>query len=407
MNHSIFDNITRDFSYNKDNKIIYLDNAATSQRPLEVINKVDEFYKHKNANPHRGAHYLSVQATNAYEGGRKRVCEYLGAESEEEIIFTRNATEAINLVAYSYGLNFLKEGDEILISILEHHSNLVPWQFVCKKTGAKLKYVYLDKDYNIDMDDFKSKLNKNVKLLAITGASNTVATCPNIEYMIECARAVGAKVLVDGAQLLAHKKVDVKKLDCDFLVFSGHKLLAPLGVGVLYGKKEILDLMPPYTYGGDMIEYVYEQETTYAELPYKFEAGTQNVGGVVGLHAALDYIDNIGMDNIYRHESKLMDLAYNEMINMKFIDVYTNPNKNRSPIILFNFKDIHPHDVSSILDSYGIAIRSGHHCAAPLHKYLGINSSCRASFSFYNTESEVVKFLEALPKVAEVFGYGH
>lgn len=410
MEKDILKNIRNSFKYNtglnEEKNIIYFDNAATTQRPDEILDKVYEFYKYKNANPHRGAHYLSMEATFSYENARKRVAKYIGAK-EEEIIFTRNATESINLVAYSYGMNNLKEGDEVLISILEHHSNLVPWQYVCKRTGAKLTYIYIDQNYNIDMEDFRKKLNKNVKILAITGASNTVATAPDIYEMIEEAKKLGIIVLVDGAQMMAHKKVDVKKLGCDFLAFSGHKLLSPLGIGVLYGDKEILNRMDPFLLGGDMIEYVYEQETTYAKAPFKFEAGTQNVGGAVGLHAALDYIDSIGIENIYSYEKKLMDFALEEMKKFKFLNIYTNDKENRSPIILFNYKEIHPHDVSSIMDANNIAIRSGHHCAAPLHRYLGMNSSCRASFSFYNTMSEVEKFLEVIPKVQEVFGLGY
>lgn len=407
MNANEIKEIRKEFNYIDDRGIIYLDNAATSQRPNVILDEVHKFYCKENANPHRGAHELSILATAAYEGARERVAKYINAKSEQEIIFTRNATEALNLVAYSYGLNFIKEDDEILISILEHHSNLVPWQYVAQKTGAKLRYVYLDKDYNIDMEDFRAKLSSKVKIFAITGASNTVATCPDIYTMIAEAKKVGAVTLVDGAQLMAHKVVDVQKIDCDFLAFSGHKLLAPLGIGVLYGRKEILDNMPPFLYGGDMIEYVTEQNTTYAQLPFKFEAGTQNVGGAVGLIKALEYIEKIGMDNIYDYEKKLMNYAYNAMKEIPYIEIYTNPNENRSPLILFNYRDVHPHDVSSIFDSYKIAIRSGHHCAAPLHKYLGINSSCRASFSFYNTIEEVEKFIEVIPKVKEVFKLGY
>lgn len=388
-------------------RIVYLDNAATTQRPLEVTEAVFRYYSYENANAHRGAHHLSMRSTQVYDEARESVRKFINAKKFEEIIFTRNATEAINLVSYAYAMKELGEGDEILISIMEHHSNLCTWQNVCEKVGAKLTYIYLDEDRQVDIEEFRSKLTDKVKLVAITGASNTVGTCPDIKEITKLAKEVGARVLIDAAQLVAHDRVDVEEIDCDFLAFSGHKLLSPMGVGVLYAKYELLEAMDPFLFGGDMIEYVYEQSSTYAKPPYKFEAGTQNVAGAVGLKAAIDYIQKIGIDKIKEQEARLTNYAYDRMREMEYLDVYSTPKPNRSPLVLYNHKGIHPHDVSTIMDSYGIAIRSGHHCAAPLHAYLGINSSCRASFSFYNTIEEVDEFLSALPKVQEVFGFGH
>lgn len=411
MNREQIIDIRKEFEYlNLDinsKGIIYLDNAATTQRPRQVIEAVSNFYKFKNANPHRGAHYLSIEATNIYDKARNTVSKFINANSDEEIIFTRGTTESINLVAYSYAMEFLDEDDEILISILEHHSNLCTWQKVAQKTGAKLKYVYLDKNMQIDIEDFSSKLNEKTKLVAITGASNTVGTCPDIKKIIDLAKKNRSVTLIDAAQLAPHVKIDVKELDSDFLVFSGHKMFADFGIGVLYGKKSILDKMPPYHYGGDMIEYVYEQESTYAQLPYKFEAGTQNVGGAVSLMSAIEYIEGIGIENIYNYEKSLTDYAYNRIKELKYVDVYTTQANKRSPIVLFNVKGVHPHDVSSIIDTKNIAIRSGHHCAAPLHSYLGLNSTCRASFAVYNTFEEIDKLIDGLEAVKEIFKLGY
>lgn len=403
--------IRKDFPYlnakEVGKEIIYFDNGATTQRPQQIIDAVGRYCSFENANPHRSAHHLSMASTQAYDVARETIQRFINAERFEEIVFTRNATEAINLVSYAYAMPRLKPGDEILISIMEHHSNLCTWQNVCKHTGATLKYVYLDENKQIPMEEFREKMTENVKILAITGASNTVATCPDVKEMIRIAKEKGAVTLVDGAQLVAHHRVDVRDLDCDFLVFSGHKLLSPMGIGVLYGRIDILNDMEPFLYGGDMVEYVYEQETTFAPSPYKFEAGTQNVAGAVGLRVAIQYLLNIGFDKIVEHEKMLTDYAFERMKDLKYLDVYTTPSENRGPIILFNYKEVHPHDVASIMDAYGIAVRSGHHCAAPLHHYLGVNASCRASFAFYNTLEEVDRFIEALPKVQEVFGLGY
>ena len=300
--------IRADFPYldskNVGKEVIYLDTAATSQKPKEVIDAVDNYYKYQNANPHRGAHYLSYVATTAYEESRDYIQKYIGAKHREEVIFTRNATEALNLVAYSYAMANIKEGDEILITILEHHANLVPWQIVARKTGAKLVYAYLNDDYSLDYEDLKNKINEKTKIVSFTGASNVTSEIIDVKKIVEWAHDAGAIAIVDGAQLIPHLKTDVADLDCDFLVFSGHKLLAPMGIGVLYGRKDLLEDMDPFLTGGDMIEYVYEQEVTFAELPYKFEAGTQDVGGVVGLAAAIKYMENIGVDEIYSYESE-------------------------------------------------------------------------------------------------------
>mgnify|MGYP002737418438 CR=1 FL=1 len=289
--------------------LVYLDNAATSLKPQCVIDALTDYYTKLNANPNRGAYKLSYQSTKAYEDVRQKVADFIGAESKDQIIFTKNTTESINLVCYSYGLTNLKEGDEVLVSVLEHHSNFVNWQYVCEKTGAKLRYFYLDDDYSLDLEDFKNKLNKNTKILALTAASNVIACHIPIKEMVEAAKEYGVVTLVDGAQYTAHKKVDVQEIGCDFYAFSGHKLFSPMGVGVLYGKKELLDAMPPFLYGGDMIEYVHEDESTFAPSPEKFEAGTQNVGAVYALGKAIDFIDQFGFDEISKREDELISYA--------------------------------------------------------------------------------------------------
>lgn len=382
--------------------LAYLDNAATSQKPKVVIDALTNYYTSSNANPHRGAYKLSHKSTEAYEQTRKKVADFIGAQSSDEIIFTRNTTESLNLVSYSYGLNNLKEGDEVLISVAEHHSNLVNWQFVCEKTGATLKYFYLDDDFGLNVEEYYSKLNSNTKIVAISAASNVLAFNVPINEMVKKAKECGAITVVDGAQFTAHHKVDVSEMDCDFYAFSGHKLFAPMGVGVLYGKKELLDAMPPFLYGGDMIEYVHEDKTTFAPTPEKFEAGTQNVGAVVGLGAAIDYMQEIGIENIEKREQELIEYAYSKMKELDFLDIYY-PSKNaRGTNIIFNVKNVHPHDVSSILDYQNVAIRSGHHCTQVLHRHLGINASCRISIAFYNTKEEIDRFIESLAQVKEI-----
>ena len=403
--------IRSDFPYlnEKDmgRKIIYLDNSATSQKPISVIKAVEEYYKFQNANPHRGAHYLTVKSTDAYEGAREKVAKFINAKQSAEVIFTRNTTESLNLIAYSYALENLRKGDEILITILEHHSNFVTWQFVAEKTGAILKIAYLNEDFCLDMDDFKKKLSDKTKIVAFTGASNVTSYMSDVEEIVKLAHEKGAIAIVDAAQLAPHKAVDVQKMDCDFLAISGHKMLSPMGIGILYGKRQILDSMKPFMYGGEMIEYVYESHSTFAELPSKFEAGTVNVGGTVGLGAAIDYINNIGIDNIYKRESELVSYLVAEMNKIPYVDIYyPQKAKNRGAAVAFNVKEVHPHDTASILDSYNIAVRSGHHCTMPLHAYLNINASCRASLMFYNTKEEIDEFLSHLEDVRRTMGYG-
>lgn len=387
-------------------KIIYLDNAATTQKPRCVTERLCHYYSHENANPHRGAHYLGIRATELYEEARKNVSEFIDAASPDEVVFVRNATEGLNLVAHSYATNHLRPGDEILITVMEHHSNLVPWQEAARRTGATLRFVYLTEDLNVDMEDFRSKLNLNTKLFAVTGASNTIAAMPDIRTMIREAKSFGAVTVVDGAQLIPHKLVDVKETDCDFLVFSGHKMYAPMGIGALYGKRSLLEEMSPYQYGGDMIEYVYEQESTFAPVPSKFEAGTQNVGGAVALSRAVDFLRNLGMEKIDQHEQELTKYTLERMKQMNFVHIYRSSGSDGASLIAFNVEGVHSHDVSSILDSFGIAIRSGHHCTMPLHKYLQLNSTCRISFAVYNTMEEADYFLEKLQEVRKVMGLG-
>lgn len=384
--------------------IIYLDSAATSQRPSSVLEAVDEFYKYSNANPHRGAHYLGWKATEAYENTREKVKNFINAKRSEEIVFTRNATESLNLVAYSYGLEKLKEGDEILITILEHHANLVPWQMVAKKTGAVLKYAYLKDDFTLDYEDLENKISEKTKILAFTASSNVTGEMIDVKRLVDLAHSVGAIAVVDACQLAPHKAIDVKEINCDFLAFSGHKLYSPFGIGVLYGKYELLDEMIPFNLGGDMIEYVYQQESTFAKPPTKFEAGTQNVGGVVGLGAAIDYIEKVGIEEIFNHEHELASYAYNLIKDIENIRVFYPVNSNAGSVISFTFDDIHPHDVATILDAKGIAVRSGHHCAMPLHEYLDVSSTCRASFSVFNTKEEVELFANELKNVRKVMG---
>lgn len=396
--------IRKDFPIFKNRDIAYLDSGATTQKPQYVIDKVNEYYETCNANPHRGAYGLSIEATALYEEARLKVAKFINAKSAEEIIFSKNASESLNLVAYSYGLDNLKQGDEVVLSIMEHHSNLVPWQMVTKKTGSTLKYMYIDDKFELTHEEIESKITDKTKIVAITHVSNVLGTINDIKHIIKYAHKKGAKVLLDASQSIPHMKIDVRDLDADFLVFSGHKMLAPLGIGVLYGKKEILNKMTPFLMGGDMIEYVYEQDTTFAPLPNKFEAGTQNVGGVVGLGAAIDYLNKIGYDEIERVEKEVVNYALDELSKLDFLTLYVTPNReNHSAVISFNIKGVHPHDVASILDSENVCVRSGNHCAQPLLRSLGIDSTCRASFYFYNTKEDVDRLVKALNKAYNMF----
>ena len=387
--------------------IVYLDNGATTQKPEQVIRALCGYYGGCNANPHRGAYALSVEATEIYENARKVTAQFIDAKRPEEIIFTKNATEALNLVAYSYGFTNVGKGDEIVLTIAEHHSNLVPWQHVAKAKGATLKYIYLEKDGNLSDEDIETKITEKTKLVAVTQVSNVLGLKNDVKKVAKKAHSVGAVVVVDGSQSVAHQKVDVQDIDADFFAFSGHKMLSPMGIGVLYGKYDILDAMPPFLMGGDMIEYVQEQDTTFAELPAKFEAGTQNVGGAAGLQAAIEYLGKIGFDRIEAIEQELVDYALPQLRELPYIELYgcDSTRDNKTGIIAFNVKDVHPHDVATILDSTGVAVRAGHHCAQPLHRYLGLNASCRASFYLYNTKEDVDRWIAALKTVRSVLGY--
>ena len=389
-------------------KMAYLDNGATTQKPEPVIKAICGYYGGCNANPHRGAYALSVKATDIYEEARVRTANFINAKRPQEIVFTKNATEALNLIAYSYGLNNIGAGDEIVISISEHHSNLVPWQHVAKAKGATLKYIYLEADGNLSAEDIENKITERTKLVAVTQVSNVLGLKNDVAAIVKKAHSVGAVCVVDGSQSVAHMAVDVQALGADFFAFSGHKMLSPMGIGVLYGKYELLDAMPPFLMGGDMIEYVQEQDTTWAELPAKFEAGTQNVGGAAGLTAAIDYLEKITFDRIEAIEKDLVDYALPKLRELPYIELYgcDSTRDNKTGIITFNVKDVHPHDVATILDSYGVNVRAGHHCAQPLHRYLGQNASCRASFYLYNTREDIDRWIEALKKVRGVLGYG-
>ena len=397
-------NIKRDFPLLENENITYLDSGATTQKPIQVINAVEEFYQRYNANPHRGAYSLSVEATEQYENTRTKIAKFINAKHREEIIFSKNATESLNLIAYSYGLDNLKKDDEVVISIMEHHSNLVPWQKMTKQTGSKLNYMYINENYEIPDEEIENKITEKTKIVGITHVSNVLGTINNVKKVIKYAHKKGAIVIVDASQSIPHMKIDVQDLDADFLVFSGHKMLAPLGIGVLYGKREILNKMTPFLMGGDMIEYVYEQDTTFAPLPNKFEAGTQNVEGVIGLGAAIDYIENLGYDKIEEIEHEILSYARKELSKLDYLTLYTTPNEeNHSSVISFNIKGVHPHDVASILDSEGVCVRSGNHCAQPLMRFLGIDSTCRASFYIYNTKEDVDKLVKALDKAYNMF----
>ena len=397
-------NFKKDFPIFENRDISYLDSGATSQKPQYVINAIEEFYKKFNANPHRGAYSLSLEATEQYENTREKIAKFINARNKEEIIFSKNASESLNLIAYSYGLSNLKQNDEVVLSIMEHHSNLVPWQFVTKQTNSILKYMYINNEFELSKEEIESKITDKTKVVGITHISNVLGTINNVKEIIKYAHKKGVIVIVDASQSIPHTKVDVQDLDADFLVFSGHKMFAPLGIGVLYGKKELLNKMPPFLMGGDMIEYVYEQNTTYAPLPNKFEAGTQNVEGVVGLGAAIDYIESIGYETINKVEQEVTEYAVNELSKLNFIEMYVTPNKqNHSSVVSFNVRGVHPHDVASILDVNGVCIRSGNHCAQPLLRYMGMDSTCRASFSIYNTKEDVDKLIDALNKTYKMF----
>lgn len=388
-------------------QIVYFDNGATTQRPLPVVNAVVDYVTHQNGNPHRGAHIFAISASEAYDTSKEVVRDFIHARSEKEIIYTRNTTESLNLVSRSYGETHLKKGDHILITIAEHHSNLVTWQRAAEKTGAVLDYIYIDKETGHFPEEELKKINDpRVKILAFAQVSNVLGVEFDPKPLIKRAHAHGAVVVLDGAQSTPHKQIDVQDLDCDFFAFSGHKMCSMGGIGVLYAKEELLDEMEPFLMGGDMIETVEEQTTTFAELPAKFEAGTQYVEGAVGLVAAIKYIQAIGYDDIRAQERKLVTRCLEGMKKLPFIQIIGPKNlEEKEGLIAFEVEGVHPHDVAQIMSAEGICIRTGHHCAEPLHHYLGVNASCRASFYFYNTEEEVDYFLDKLKDVRKVMGY--
>ena len=397
-----------DFPILKNRDISYLDSGATTQKPQCVIDAVENYYKMYNANPHRGAYSLSIEATEVYENTRAKIAKFINAENPEQIIFSKNATESLNLLAYSYGLDNLQPEDEVVLSIMEHHSNLVPWQYVTKKTGSTLKYMYINNEYELTREEIEEKITDKTKIVGITHVSNVLGTINNVKEIIKYAHSKGAIVIVDASQSIPHMRIDVQDLDADFLVFSAHKMLAPLGLGVLYGKKSILDAMRPFIMGGDMIEYVYEQDTTFAMLPNKFEAGTQNVEAVVGLGTAIDYIEKIGYDKIQEAEKEVVSYAREELSKLNYVKMYITPNEeNHSAVISFNVEGVHPHDVASILDSVGVCVRSGNHCAQPLMRFLNIDSTCRASFYLYNTKEDVDRLVKGLEKTYNMFSKFH
>lgn len=389
------------------NKIIYIDNAATSQRPQCVIDAEGDFYKNYNANPLRGLYSLSVEATEVYENAREAVRKFIGAEKSNEIIFTRNTTESLNLVAYSYGLSNVKKGDEIVVSIMEHHSDLLPWQMVAKTCGAELKFIECAKDGSIDLEKVKELITSRTKIVAMTQVSNVLGREYPVKEIAKLAHEKGAVMVVDGAQSTPHMRVDVTDLDADFFAFSGHKLLAPMGIGVLYGKEELLEKMPPFLSGGEMIDSVTRTSAVYAELPHKFEAGTVNAAGAAGLKAAIDYIEKVGFDYIGEREIALTSRAVEKMKKIPHVNIIGSENADEhTGIVTFTIDNVHPHDISEILAADGIAVRAGHHCAQPLLTHLGLNSTARASFAFYNTEDEVDKFTGSVATIRERMGYG-
>lgn len=382
--------------------LVYLDNAATTQKPSIVTDTVSNYYNSLNSNIHRGAHYLSTQATQAFEAGRRHIQQFIGAKHAHEVVFTRGTTESINLVASSFSKKFLKEGDEMLISAMEHHSNIVPWQMACEATGASLKVIPITDEGELEMDAYERMLTPAVKLVAITQISNALGTLNPIKKIIAKAHHLGIPVLVDGAQGIQHIPVNVQELDCDFYVFSGHKIYAPMGIGVLYGKEAWLDKLPPYQGGGEMIKTVTFEKTTYNELPFKFEAGTPDVAGVIGLSAALRYLQSNGFEQLLAYEEEVFAYALKRLTETEGVNLVGRAREHKS-VISFLLQNIHPFDAGSILDQFGIAVRTGHHCTQPLMNRLGIPGTIRASFSFYNTTQEVDTLVDAIKTVQKMF----
>lgn len=382
--------------------LVYLDNAATTHKPLAVTDAVTTFYQRDNSNIHRGVHELSARATRAYESARSSVARILNAQEDCEVVFTKGTTEAINLVANTYGRKNLKAGDEVLITAMEHHSNIVPWQLLCEAVGAQLKVAPIDDRGQLILEKYREALSPKTKLVSICHTSNALGTMNPVQELIEWAHEVGAVVLLDGAQAVPHTSVDVQKLDCDFYAFSGHKLYGPTGIGALYGKKELLNAMPPWQGGGDMIKSVTFEKTEYNDLPFKFEAGTPNVAGAVGLAAAIDYVEGIGVDVIASYEQRLLEEATRKVSGLPGVRLIGTA-QNKSAVLSFVLEGVHPHDIGTILDTEGVAIRAGHHCAQPVMARFGVPATARASFSFYNTSKEIDILVAAIKKVSEVF----
>jgi cysteine desulfurase/selenocysteine lyase len=387
--------------------LIYLDNAATSQKPQAVLATLRHYYEQDNANVHRGAHTLSIRATEAYEGARDKVAKFVNAVSRQEIIFTRNATEAINLVAYSWGLNNLKPGDEIITSVMEHHSNLVPWQIIAQKTGAMIKYVELTPEEEFDLEQFKLLLSEKTKLVAVVHISNTLGCINPIQEITSLAQQVGAKVLIDACQSVPHTAIDVQEIGCDWLVASGHKMCAPTGVGFLYGRQELLEAMPPFLGGGEMISEVFLEGFTCGELPHKFEAGTPAIGEAIALGAAVDYLSHLGMETIHAYEEELTAYLFKKLATVSPLRIYgpqpTAAGRGRAALASFNVEGIHASDLATLLDQEGVAIRSGHHCTQPLHRLFDASGSARASLYFYNTREDIDRFIIALQETIDFF----
>ncbi|MCR4596485.1 MAG: SufS family cysteine desulfurase [Lachnospiraceae bacterium] len=397
--------IREEFPLINNNTVAYLDNAATTQKPKCVLDAVEKYYVNQNANPMRGLYDLSLQATQAYEDARAAAAELIGASSEE-IVFTRNATESLNLIAYSYGLHNIKAGDEIIVSVVEHHSNFLPWKNVADHTGARIVYWDCEADGYLDPDTLTGLISKRTKLVAVTHVSNVLGRVNDIQRVAHIAHSYGALIVCDGSQSVPHMKTDVHDLDVDFFVFSGHKMYAPMGIGVLYGRRELLDAMPPFLYGGEMIETVTKDRVTYAEVPHKFEAGTVNAGGAVGLHAAIGFMNRYGYELIESRERELTRHAFEEMSAMPYITILGSERwEEHGGIIAFKVEGVHPHDVTAIFSDADIAVRAGHHCAQPLHKHLGVMSSTRVSMAFYNTMEEVDRFLDVLSGIRAKMGY--
>jgi cysteine desulfurase / selenocysteine lyase len=384
-------------------KLVYLDSAATSQKPRQVLNALNEYYEEHNANIHRSVHRLAEEATAAYEGARGKVARFLGAPDTTGLIFTRGTTESINLVAHAWGRKALREGDEILLTEAEHHSNLVPWQLAAQATGAKLRCIPIREDGTLDMEEAGRLIGPRTKLVGCIHASNVLATINPVGKLARMAQEAGALMLVDGAQSAPHLPVDVEALGCDFFACSGHKMLGPTGVGVLWARPEILEEMDPFLGGGEMIREVHLDHSTYNDLPYKFEAGTMNIAQAVGLGAAVDYLESLGMENVREHERRLAKYAYRRLSELEGVTIY-GPKEGRTGLVSFSLPDVHPHDISQLLNEEGVAIRSGHHCAQPLMRRLGVTATARASFYLYNTEEEVDALIEGLERAREFFG---